>query len=206
MNLKIAIVDDELKWREKVTKLVEKYVSAKAKIDVYNSGEDFLEGKNKYDIVLMDIEMPGIDGFDTLTNYNKLYSGSIIIILTTHTDFARKGYLVEAFRYIDKLNIDIELKEAFDRIIEMRKKEKYYLIGENKDSTRRISINDIMYIETEGRHTVIQTIDGEYKTNLLYKESDLLPLLLPYLKTKFPLSVSYYNLRNTDTYTSTKGR
>lgn len=54
----------------------------------------------------MDIDMPEMDGFDTIVNYKAEYSESIIIILTTHLDCARKGYLVDAFRYLDKTKKD----------------------------------------------------------------------------------------------------
>ena len=35
------------------------------------------------------------------------------MILTTHTEMSRRGYLVNAFRYLDKVNLKEELKEAF---------------------------------------------------------------------------------------------
>ena len=39
---------------------------------------------------------------------------TVYIILTTHTEMSRKGYLVNAFRYIDKSNMSKEIVEAIN--------------------------------------------------------------------------------------------
>ena len=72
--MKIAIVDDELFWRESVLKMTKSHYSdIEVDIDVFESGVHFLKAKKFYDIVIMDIEMPGIDGFDTIMEYRKEY-------------------------------------------------------------------------------------------------------------------------------------
>lgn len=160
--MRIAIVDDEEKWRELAFNVVKKYHDEAEKIDVYNSGIDFLKANKEYELVLMDIEMPELDGFDTIMDYKVEHANSIIIILTTHLDCARKGYLVDAFRYIDKMNMEEELEEAFSKIKEINRKNNYYLTGTNNDITKNILIKNILYIETNGRGSMIHTVDGIY--------------------------------------------
>lgn len=163
--MKIAIVDDEQKWRNLAFDVVKIYSNKLDEIDIFNSGVDFLKSNVEYNIVLMDIEMPEIDGFDTITNYKVEHPESIIIILTTHLDCARKGYLVDAFRYIDKTKMKDEIKEAFEKIKEINRKNNFSLVGMDGNITKNISVKDILFIETRGRGSLVNTIDRCYECN-----------------------------------------
>ena len=114
--MNIAIVDDESCWRETAQKVINNYTGDKDRIEMFSSGMEFLKKDKYYDVVIMDVEMPDLNGFETITEYNKSNKNSIVIILTTHLDCARQGFLVNAFRYIDKLNMQNELEEAFGAI------------------------------------------------------------------------------------------
>lgn len=163
--MRIAIVDDEKDWRNRAFDMVDKYCSENNCIDLYESGIEFLRAKKEYDIVLMDIEMPIMDGFKTIEIYKKDFVDSIVIILTTHTDCARRGYLVDAFRYVDKINMEEELKEAIDKIRNINKNNNYSLVGVDNKIIKKILVRDILYIETEGRNSKIHTLNGEYRND-----------------------------------------
>lgn len=163
--MKIAIVDDEQKWRMLTLDVVQRYLDESDEIEMFASGIDFLKKNSSYDIVLMDIEMPKMDGFTTIINYKVEYPDSIILILTTHLESARKGYLVDAFRYVDKTKMRDELKEAFEKIKEIYRKNQVCLVGRNGDVTKSIFIKDILFIETNGRGCLINTINGPYECN-----------------------------------------
>lgn len=163
--MKIAIVDDEEKWRMITLDTVKGYSNESDQIEIFNSGIEFLKENRKYDIVLMDIEMPQMDGFETIINYKAEYPDSFILILTTHLESSRKGYLVDAFRYVDKTKMTEELNEAFEKIKEIKKKDKIYLVGKSGKITKNIFIKDILFIETNGRSSIINAVDGCYQSN-----------------------------------------
>ena len=101
--MNIAIVDDESHWRKCVREEIGKICNNKENcIDIYEDGKTYLQSKKQYDISFVDIEMPDMDGFQVIEHAKKGNSEGIYIILTTHTEMSRKGYLVNAFRYIDK--------------------------------------------------------------------------------------------------------
>lgn len=158
--MKIAIVDDEPRWRRLAIEAVKSYADA---IKTFDSGIEFLKENREYEIVLMDIEMPGMDGFDTIIKYKEQYPESIIIVLTTHLECARRGYLVNAFRYVDKTKMKEELEEAFEKIKELNRENNYVVTGKDGDVIKNILLKDILYIEAKGRGTVINTKNECYK-------------------------------------------
>ena len=105
----IAVLDDEVFWRGKAIESIRTVLGDDTVIEQYDSGEKFLSENKQYDIVFYDIDMGTgrLDGFQVCCEYSKMYPDSCSIILTSYTQYARKGYVVNAFRYIDKGNMNM---------------------------------------------------------------------------------------------------
>ena len=161
--MRISIVDDDKNWRERVKEEILKYEKCEDfEIDLFESGESYLNSKEHYDISFIDIEMPGIDGFETIAKAKESGDDGIYVILTTHAEMSRKGYVVNAFRYIDKAYLE-ELKEAIDSaiiVLGRNEKIKVNVIG---DGPRELVLKNIIYIETEKHYIVIHTKQGSIK-------------------------------------------
>lgn len=158
--MKLAIVDDEVYWRDIVLKEIQKYSGDEFCIEVFSSGIDFLESEQAFDIVFVDVEMPEKDGFQVLKEYRQKYSESICIILTTHVELSRKGYQVDAFRYIDKECLE-EIKEAMDSALlrlQMYQNITLNIISMNE---KQIRCCDILYFEVYGHNVLLHKKDGE---------------------------------------------
>ena len=52
--------------------------------------------KENPNLVFLDIEMPGKDGFETIKEYKGIKQEFITIIFTTHMEISNKGYFVDA--------------------------------------------------------------------------------------------------------------
>ena len=103
--MNIAIVEDETKLHLIVKKEIQKYYGKNVQITVFSSGEEFLREDQEFQIIFMDIEMPGKDGFSVSKEYMNRFPDTLIIIMTTHTELSRLGYRINAFRYINKLHM-----------------------------------------------------------------------------------------------------
>ena len=159
--MKVAIVDDEKIWLEKIRSYVRNYFGEMdIVIKVFSSGESFLKDANDYAIVFMDIEMSGRDGFSVLQEYRMDHEDSLFIILTTHIEMSRQGYKVEAFRYIDKYEMN-EIEEALDSA--MLRMEKYQEIEIPMVSLepQRIQCYNILYFEVYDHEILMHTRNQE---------------------------------------------
>lgn len=169
--MNIAIVDDEVHWRNIVKEEVEKiYNSKEICIDIFEDGKTYLKSKKQYAVSFIDIEMPYMDGFQVIERAKEVNSEGLYIILTTHTEMSRKGYLVNAFRYIDKAKMAEEIVEASnaaDILLQRNEKLEINIVGEGKQVIR---LKDIFYIEAEKHCTLFHTRYGNKKSNSTMSE------------------------------------
>lgn len=171
--MRIAIIDDEMHWRENAEYVVsEHYSNVEVIIDTYESGEEYLNSKIMYDISFVDIEMPGIDGFETIENARVYNPDGVYIILTTHTEMSRRGYLVNAFRYIDKINLKDEMTEAMQSAELILGRNKKIEINIIDVGLRKIVLKDIIYIETDKHNILIHTKERDIRSNNTMKEME----------------------------------
>lgn len=161
--MKIAVVDDEEVWQENIIKELERfYMGKEIRIEAFASGEAFLNRREEYELVLLDVEMGGMDGFETAMQYKNDNSGSMIIILTTHTELSRRGYLVDAFRYIDKRHMSEELEEALGAVEKRLQRKQKICVHMVNHGELYLMLQDIFYIETVKRNVLIHTAKSDY--------------------------------------------
>ncbi|MBF0433684.1 MAG: sigma-54-dependent Fis family transcriptional regulator [Fibrobacteria bacterium] len=111
----IAVVDDEKNIRNTLKDIIEDmgYTA-----DVYESGETFLNRSSAYDVVLMDIRMPGKSGMDVLQQLKSERCESEFIIISGHgsIDVAVDAVKSGAYDFLQKPlsleKVEITLKNA----------------------------------------------------------------------------------------------
>jgi two-component system response regulator DesR len=120
MPISIYLVDDEVQARERLIYLLNEFLQDEIKIigQASQAKRAIIEIlKLEPQIVLMDVEMPGMTGIELANELtNKGYQGKIIFI-SAHMHYSIKAIRAEAFDYILKpVDID-ELKQAIERYI-----------------------------------------------------------------------------------------
>lgn len=161
--MRVAIVDDDKSWREYIQSEIAQYnIKDEIETFLFSSGEQFLQSNEKFDISMVDISMQGIDGFDTISEARKYNPDGIFMILTTHTEMSRKGYIVNAFRYIDKAELQ-ELQEAITSAQIVLGRNKRIMVNVIDAGIREVVLKNIIYIETEKHYTLFHTKQGIVK-------------------------------------------
>lgn len=119
----IAIVDDELETRQYMQGLVAQYLAETgrmAQLVFYPDGASFLVGCEHPDIVLMDIDMPGMDGLSTAEQLRRSHPDAILIFTTRLSQCAIRGYEVDAIGFLVKPvtlpGLTVKLNKAFKRV------------------------------------------------------------------------------------------
>lgn len=168
--IRIAICDDMEEFIEKQTKLLNRYANEKLvrfHISKFMDGLGLTDAvkNNKYDVIFLDINMPGINGFE-IANIIRQYDNDVFIVFNTSfytTENAMKGYNYNAIDFIQKPLSYVNLRNIMDKIYNKRKLkcEKNIVIRNNK-GIFRIAIEDITYIETSHKNVLIHTINTDF--------------------------------------------
>ncbi len=162
--LKIAVCDDEQVYADRVYSAIRNY-SYDIEVGVYTDSEALLndvESREKYfDIYILDIETPVVDGIGTAKRIRSLYDDAVIIFLTNHDKYVFDAFKVEAFRYIIKSETEKEIPEALGSAqlkINKRGEDKYVVFG--KHSFDKVRLNSIMYAEKVKKYVEFHLTDG----------------------------------------------
>lgn len=167
MKLLIAICDDEGIFcedaKEKILKLHADY-----EIEMFHSGAELLEAKKNYDIIFLDIEMPGENGMEIAKKIRTKNLRGEIVFLTSHTEFMPEAFKVKAFRFLEK-PIEIEelketLEEAEKELLENKK-----LIVDSFGEELLIDVRDIIYIQSEKKITKLYALSRVIETDYSLK-------------------------------------
>src|ERR1700753_2822959 len=110
--LKAIIIDDELKGRIALRQKIADYCPGLEVVGEAATGEEGIEAIRRLEphLVFLDIEMPGMDGFEMLREVEK--KNFHLIFTTAYDQYALKAFRFAAFDYLLK-PVDIEeLREA----------------------------------------------------------------------------------------------
>ena len=88
-------------------------------IFLFKNAFDFLDKKERFDLLFLDIMMPGIDGMSLANRIREFDESVIIVFVTNMSAYAIKGYEVNAFDYIVKPIAKTHLFKSLDRIIKI---------------------------------------------------------------------------------------
>jgi DNA-binding NtrC family response regulator len=110
----ILLVDDEVDFTENMARLLE---YRGYRVDAVNGGDAAIKAleKHRYDVMVLDLKMPGMDGITTLREVRKLELFTEPLILTGHgaVDTALEAMKLGAYDYLTK---PCEIDELVEKI------------------------------------------------------------------------------------------
>ncbi|HEV8130420.1 MAG TPA: sigma-54 dependent transcriptional regulator [Acidobacteriota bacterium] len=158
----ILIIDDEEIMRDVLTKLLrdEGYACHTAK-----TGEEGLEKIREgfFDLVLLDLMMPGIGGMSTLEQIHKVDSGIVVVILTAYASIESA---VQATR-----------AGAFDFLAKPFKNEELLLVVQNGLQKRKLQLENQQLRRTLKERSAFENIVG--KSDKMQQVFDLISQVAP---------------------------
>lgn len=163
----IAIVEDEADFSMQLQDFLEQYQKEETirfKISVFHSGEELLkEYQPVYDVILLDIEMPGINGMDAAAKLRESDQEVVLMFITNIASYAIRGYEVGALDFVMKPLTYYAFSMRFTRALKrVRQREQQQILLTLSDGVKKLEIGQIYYVEVQNRILHYHTDEGEY--------------------------------------------
>lgn len=174
--IKVAIVEDNSNERERIRECLAFLTEREGiafDVTEFPTGAAFIGNYvSEYDIVFMDIEMPGMDGMEAARALRKMDPSVILIFVTNMAQYAISGYEVEALDFIlkpiNRYSFAMKVKRAVARTT--KRKDEYISIRSGGE-TYRVRIADIRYLDMVDHHTIYHTVEGDYSEYITLKDA-----------------------------------
>lgn len=166
--IRIAICDDEQDAVVLHEEMVRKSLQTSGigyKITTYTQSSNLLYDITDdgffYDLILLDIEMPGVTGMEISEKIKPFLPNVKIIFVTSHLEYAIDAFELSIFRYVPKDNLDNRLVAAVTdaaKLIELEAGKEYAI--QTSSRMEKIPYKDIYYIQRDGKNASIVSSTG----------------------------------------------
>ena len=165
--IRIAIVEDEDMYVQQFTGYLKEYQKTceeELNVTIYRDGDGIVEHyKAQFDIILMDIQMRFMDGMSAAEEIRKVDSEVVIMFITNMTQYAIRGYEVDALHYLVKPVSREKLFEVLSRAAGKLAVEPPFVVISCQGGRVKLYESDILYVESFLHDIVIHTKTGEYR-------------------------------------------
>lgn len=181
--LRLTICDDEpvqLSFLEALVTDWAKQTNTELKIEFCRNADQFLflwEEKKNIDILLLDIEMPGMSGISLAHKLREMGESLQIVFVTGIADHVLEGYDVDAVSYLLKPVRKEKLFYCLDKARARCRKKEPELVLETGGGVTKVKLSDICYLESAAHDTLVICSNGKdavrCRTGILQMEQQL---------------------------------
>ncbi len=171
--MRILICDDEQKFVDDLKFHIERYMQThliNAEITSTVSPEEIANGDAVFDLAFLDIQMPGVDGITLGRELKKRNKRVIVFIVTAFSKYLDDAMDLQVFRYFYKPFDEKRLYASLDKAMEFLDESYVDIVVKDGKEPRRISVDDILYVNRENRKTTVFTVNGEYPLNISFDD------------------------------------
>lgn len=166
--MRIALCDDDSYMLDSLERFLDKYENdsgIKFSRIRFTDGNELIfyaEDPQDLDIIILDIKMPKVNGLIVAEKVRKIDKRVKIIFLTSLAQYSVNGYSYGALDFLVKPLKYARFKETMDRAVQqVNEEDSKYILEKNDSGIYKIYLNDIIFIETHKRNTMIHTADKD---------------------------------------------
>lgn len=160
--MKIAIVDDDRGFRNEIYEVLHSTYRAEH-IDLFENGVSFLNENKHYDVVLLDIDMPELNGIEVR---DKLHlHNTFIIFVSSHTEMIKEAFGENIMGFVEKDTMKTELLPLLNKVEQkLGQIHKYTFKSDNE----YVSFHEaeILCFKLENRNVYVYTVYERRKINI----------------------------------------
>ena len=156
-----AVCDDRPEDSRLVARLAGRWArqaGAEAEIESFPSAEAFLfryEEKKDFDVLLLDIEMTGMDGVELARTVRRDNEAVQIVFITGYSDYIAEGYEVSALHYLMKPVNEEKFHQVLTRAVGRLARNEPFLTLELPGETVRVPLPEIRYLDVQQNYVTV---------------------------------------------------
>ncbi|SDD76647.1 two component transcriptional regulator, LytTR family [Paenibacillus sp. UNCCL117] len=166
--IRVGLVDDQPYDLEKLAAIIGQLDEAQIVFATQDPEEAYRQvKKDKVDLLIADIEMPGLSGYELAHFVHSYALKTAVIFVTGHSGYAVHAFELQVHDYIMKPYTRERLLQSVRRFMEKHQEQDAVqgnLIIKQKSEIHIIRKPDIVFIERTGRTTTIVTTGELYET------------------------------------------
>ncbi|MNI31963.1 Transcriptional regulatory protein YpdB [compost metagenome] len=171
--LKIGICEDERNVLNQISAYIQETLHDEIEYSIreYSDGQAMLRDREVFDLVFLDCDMPGINGYALAQEIRELDTDVKIVFITSYSIYKDYAFSVHAFGYLVKpIDLNILASILWDAVkyIPPGKKDIHQVKFLFKEGVRSFQLKDILYFEYMNRDIHLQTLKG--KEYIIHKE------------------------------------
>ena len=165
--LRTLIVDDESLARSRLRSLLADCHSPPAEVVAEAAhGEGALAqlANARFDLVLLDIHMPGLDGLELARNLRRRPGAPAVVFVTAYAAHAVTAFELEAVDYLTKPVRAERLQQALQKAERYLKEQRApvaepqeVLLIQDRGRTERVPLSEILYLKSELKYLTVRT-------------------------------------------------
>lgn len=173
--IRIAIAEDEFQCAQQLRQYLDTFrqeYHQELEVTVYPNGQVLLDNfKGQFDLLLLDIEMPLLDGMTTAQRIRRRDPEVVILFITNMAQYAIRGYEVDALDYILKPVSYFSFSQRLNRAISrIRSRGKHFLVVPIKGGAKKLDVDSLYYVESQGHNLIFHAESGNYTAGGTMKE------------------------------------
>lgn len=164
----IAIVEDEAAFAAQLQEYLKQFQEendVRFKISVFGDGEEILKDYQPlYDIIMLDIEMPKVNGMQAAEQIREQDTDVTLMFITNMAAYAIRGYEVGALDFVMKPINYYTFSMKLTRVLKRTKqKAQQEILLTLPDGVKKLNVQQIYYVEVQNRMLSYHTDEGVFE-------------------------------------------